>query len=80
MVETPVTHEVARKTAVATKTIDVLRSDNLTWQILVVKCLSTTNSRVVWHFETVRHVTSEADIEDCRLYTSVLDNINNLGV
>ena len=68
--ETPVTHEVACQAAVAAKAVNELG-------IVFINMFGTADIGIVGHFQTVRHVTSKADIENSCADALVLDHIDD---
>ena len=59
---------------------------NLQWVVegpvaheVATKAAVTTDLRMVWHLEAVRHMACEADVDDGRLDAFVLDDVHDVG-
>ena len=73
--ELPIAHKVACQTAVAAKTVGWLLA--ISCWLLAFDMFSATDFREIGHFQTIRHVTGKADIEDSRTDALVLNNIDH---
>ena len=75
MIKGPVAHEVATEAAVTSDSVGI-------WQLPRVRrfvCDSTTDLRMIWHLEAIRHMAGEADVDNGRLDAFVLHDVHNVG-